>query len=384
MKEKTQIYLDNAASGMLDGRVLEAMLPYLTEYQGNPSSIHHHGRILRAAIEKARKTVADLLNCSPSEIVFTSGGTEADNYALKCAAHDYKVKQLISTSIEHHAVTHTLEQIAKEKNIPLVWLSVDSKGHIDLKELEKHLQNEPHSLVSLMHGNNEIGTLHPIQEIAQLTKFYGAIYHCDTVQTMGHFLFNTQSLEIDFMVGSAHKFYGPKGIGFLYRKADKNLSPLICGGSQERNQRAGTENVAGIVGLAKALELCYRDYNIYHEHLWKLKNTFKNELESLLSNIQWNGETSEDKSLPTVLNVTFPFEEDQMILLNLDMHGVSASGGSACTSGSNKGSHVLQGIGLKQSAIANSVRFSFGVQNTLEEIHQTIQILKNILELQNV
>ncbi len=383
MKERTQIYLDNAASGMLDGRVLEAMLPYLTEFQGNPSSVHYHGRLLRAALEKARKTVADLLNCSPSEIVFTSGGTEADNYALKCAANDYKVKQLISSPTEHHAVTHTLEQISKEKNIPLIWLSVDSKGNINLEELDKHLKNEPLSLISLMHGNNEIGTLHPINEIGRLAKSYGAIYHSDTVQTMGHFLFNTQNLEIDYLVGSAHKFYGPKGIGFLYRKADKPISPFICGGSQERNQRAGTENVAGIVGLAKALELCYRDHKIYHEHLWNLKNTFKTELQKILPNVSLNGEISEEKSLPTVLNVTFPFEEDQMILLNLDMHGVSASGGSACTSGSNKGSHVLHAIGLKESAISNSIRFSFGVQNTLEDIHQTIQILKNIFEFQN-
>lgn len=383
MKEKTQIYLDNAASGMLDGRVLEAMLPYLTDFQGNPSSIHYHGRVLRTAIEKARKTVADLLNCSPSEIVFTSGGTEADNYALKCAANDYQVKQLISSPTEHHAVIHTLEQIAKEKNIPLIWLSVDAKGNISLEELEQHLKKEPQSLVSLMHGNNEIATLHPIQAIGELVKSFGAIYHSDTVQTMGHFPLNTQNLPIDFLVGSAHKFYGPKGIGFLYRKADKPISPLICGGSQERNQRAGTENVAGIVGLAKALELCYRDHSLYHDHLWNLKSTFQKELQKILPNIQFNGETSPEKSLPTVLNVTFPFEQDQMILLNLDMHGVSASGGSACTSGSNKGSHVLQAIGLQENAISNSIRFSFGVQNTMEEIYQTIEVLKNILELQN-
>ncbi len=383
MTKQTFIYLDNAASGMLDGRVLEAMLPYLTEFQGNPSSIHHHGRVLRAAVEKARKTVADLLNCSPSEIVFTSGGTEADNYALKCAAKDYQIKQLISSPTEHHAVIHTLEQIAHEKHIPLIWLSVDNKGNINLDELENYLKKEPRSLVSLMHGNNEIGTLHPIETISNLVKTYGGIYHSDTVQTMGHFRFNTQNLNIDFMVGSAHKFYGPKGIGFLYRKADKTLSPLICGGSQERNQRAGTENVAGIIGLAKALELCYREYNNYHQHLWNLKNTFKQELQKVVPHVIFNGETSESYSLPTILNVTFPFEQDKMILLNLDMHGVSASGGSACTSGSNKGSHVLQAIGVKPNHIANSIRFSFGVQNTLDDIHKTIQIINEILELQN-
>lgn len=384
MNEFRQIYLDNAASGMLDGRVLEAMLPYLTEFQGNPSSIHQHGRILRAAIEKARKTVADLLNCSPSEIIFTSGGTEADNFALKCAANDYHAKQLISSPTEHHAVTHTLEQISKEKNIPLIWLTVDNKGNIDLQELEFHLQNEPNSLISLMHGNNEIGTLHPIEAIGNLAKSYGAIYHSDTVQTMGHFHFNTQQLPVDFLVGSAHKFYGPKGIGFLYRKSDKILNPLICGGSQERNQRAGTENVAGIVGLAKALEICYRDYSTYHAHLWNLKNTLQNELLKCFPNIIFNGETSEEKSLPTVLNVTFPYEEDKMLILNLDMHGVSASGGSACTSGANQGSHVLRAIQVNPKYAANSVRFSFGVQNTLDDIHYVIQVLKNIFELQNV
>jgi len=384
MTEKTHIYLDNAASGMLDGRVLEAMLPYLTDFQGNPSSVHHHGRILRAAIEKSRKTVADLLNGSPSEIIFTSGGTEADNFALKCAANDYSVKQLISSVTEHHAVSHTLEQIAKEKNIPLVLLAVDNKGNIDLNELEFHLKNEPKSLVSLMHGNNEIGTLHPIENIGNLVKSFGAIYHSDTVQTMGHFHFNTQTLPVDFLVGSAHKFYGPKGIGFLYRKADKTLSPLICGGFQERNQRAGTENVAGIVGLAKALELCYRDYATYHEHLWKLKTTFEQELLKLFPNVIINGETSKEKSLPTVINVTFPYEEDKMLLLNLDMHGISASGGSACTSGSVKGSHVLHAIGVNEKYLMNSIRFSFGIQNTLDDIYITINTLKNIFELQNV
>ncbi len=383
MTGNKQIYLDNAASGMLDGRVLEAMLPYFTEFQGNPSSIHYHGRILRAAIEKSRKTVADLLNCSPSEIIFTSGGTEADNFALKCGARDFQVKQLISSPTEHHAVIHTLEQISKEKNIPLVWLSVDNKGNIDLNELEDYLKKEPNSLVSLMHGNNEIGTLHPIETIGNIVKSYGGIYHSDTVQTMGHFSFNTQNLNVDFLVGSAHKFYGPKGIGFLYRKSDKTISPLICGGSQERNQRAGTENVAGIVGLAKALELCYRDHYIYHRHLWKLKNLFQSELLKLIPKIRFNGETSEEKSLPTVLNVTFPFKEDKMILLNLDMHGISASGGSACTSGSNKGSHVLHAIGVSENNIVNSIRFSFGVQNTEEDILNTIQTLKQILEFEN-
>lgn len=382
---KKQVYLDNAASSVLDKQVLEAMLPYLIEFQGNPSAIHSHGRVLRAAIEKARKTIAGLLNASPAEIVFTSGGTESDNFAIKCTAKKGNIRQIISCPTEHHAVIYTIESVSNEMNIPVVWLQPDENGNIDYSELERALEKEPRSLISLMHGNNEIGTLHDLQRIADLSKHYGAIFHSDTVQTMGHFPYNTQELHVDFLVGSAHKFYGPKGIGFLYRRSGREVPPLIEGGSQERNQRAGTENVAGIVGMAKALELCYQNYHSYHQHLLDLKKHFFETLKKELEDIEINGNEDFENTLPTVLNLRLPYQgEDSMWLFHLDMAGISASGGSACTSGSNKGSHVLNAIHKSPKHIAHSIRFSFGIQNTIDEIDYTVQMIKKIYSQQLV
>lgn len=382
---RKQVYLDNAASGILDKQVLEAMLPYLMEYQGNPSAIHSHGRVLRSAIEKARKTIAEILNAPPSEIIFTSGGTESDNYAIKCTAKKGNIRQIISCPTEHHAVIHTIETISHEMRIPVVWLQADDKGNIDYSELEKNLEKEPHSLISLMHGNNEIGTLHDIKRIGELAKHYGAIFHSDTVQTMGHFPFNMQELHVDFLVGSAHKFYGPKGVGFLYRRSGREAPPLIEGGSQERNQRAGTENVAGIVGMAKALELCYQNHQAYHQHLLSLKRHFFETLKKELEDVEINGEEDFENTLPTVLNVRLPYQgDDSMWLFHLDMLGISVSGGSACTSGSNKGSHVLNAIHKSPKHIANSIRFSFGIQNTIDEINYTIRMIKHIYSQQLV
>jgi cysteine desulfurase len=375
-----RVYLDNAASGIMHPEVLEAMLPYFAELQGNPSAIHSHGRVLRAAVEKSRRTIADLLHCSPSEIIFTSGGTESDNMSLKGAVESQGVTHIITSPIEHHAVIHCAEELEKCKGIKVSWLEVDEEGHANIEQLETLLQAGEKCLVSLMHGNNEIGTLHDIQKIAELCQHYQAIFHTDTVQTMGHYVFDLQKLPVHFLVGSAHKFYGPKGIGFLYRRSDVMIPPLICGGSQERNQRAGTENVACIVGMAKALELCMKNLDSYHNHLQNLKTTCKDLLTQHIPGVSFNGNVSETQSLPTVLNVCFPvLDEESMLLMNLDIHGISASGGSACTSGSNKGSHVLNGIGKTPSQISNSIRFSFGIQNTEEEIKYVVEKLREIL-----
>jgi len=375
-----RIYLDNAASGILQAEVLEAMLPYFTEFQGNPSAIHSHGRILRAAVEKSRKTIADFLHCSPAEIIFTSGGTEADNMALKGTVESQGITHLITSPIEHHAVTHCAEELEKNKQIKVSWLEVNSEGQANLEQLKSLLQAGGKCLVSLMHGNNEIGTLNDIQKIGELCQEYQAVFHTDTVQTMGHYAFDLQKLPAHFLVGSAHKFYGPKGVGFLYRRSEIQIPSLICGGSQERNQRAGTENVASIIGMAKALELCMKNLDSYHNHLQGLKTQLMQLLMEAIPGVCFNGNIDPEHSLPTVLNVCFPaLDEESMLLMNLDINGISASGGSACTSGSNKGSHVLNGIGKNASQISNSIRFSFGIQNTTEELQVVVEKLKEIL-----
>jgi cysteine desulfurase len=376
-----RVYFDNAASTPLAPEVLEAMMPYFTEIQGNPSSIHHHGRQVRAAVETARTTIAELIGASPSEIFFTGGGTEADNMAIRGSVSSFGLKHAISTEIEHHAVTHTLEYLEKEGKIRFHKLSTDRRGNIDLKQLEGLLAlNDSPSLVSLMHANNEIGTMINLQEIGDLCKKYKALFHSDTVQTMGHVAFNLRELPVHFVTGAAHKFNGPKGIGFLYVKEDIKIPAMITGGSQERNMRAGTENVPGIIGMAKALQMAYEHLEEKTSHLLKLKNYLKNRLESEIPGIQFNGETESENSLATVLNVRFPgIDEESMLLYSLDIYQISASGGSACTSGSNVGSHVLKGIGLSTVEAANSIRFSFGYQNNLSEIDYLIEKLKQIL-----
>ncbi|RYZ83467.1 MAG: cysteine desulfurase, partial [Moraxellaceae bacterium] len=261
-----RVYLDNAATTPLDKEVFDAMTPFMLEHFGNPSSIHTHGRQVRSAIENARKTIAGLINASPAEITFTSGGTEADNHAIYCTAKSLNLKHAITSPIEHHAVLHTMQELQKE-GVELSFVKLDEKGRVQLDHLEELLATKPRSIVSLMHANNEIGNLTDIEEAARICKKYDAVYHTDTVQTMGHYVHDVQKLKVDFLVGSAHKFHGPKGVGFLYTNADIRVKPLIYGGSQERNMRGGTENVYGIVGLAKALEIAYRDMADHERHI---------------------------------------------------------------------------------------------------------------------
>lgn len=374
-----KVYFDNAATTAMDDRVIDAMLPFMKSHFGNPSSVHSHGREVRTAIEKSRKKVAELLNASPSEIFFTSGGTEADNTALVCGIESHGISHAITSPVEHHAVLHTLEVLAKKGNIKLSILDVNDKGQIDLNQLEDVLKNHPKSLVSLMHANNEIGNLNDLDRIGGLAKEYDAFFHSDTVQTMGHYRHDLKELPVDALVAGGHKFHGPKGSGFLFVRKDKKIHPFIHGGAQERNMRGGTENVIGIIGVSKALELAYEDMTEHRAHIEKVKKYFIEKLIRELPGVEFNGLSSDmDKSLYTVLNVSLPPSESNrgMLLFNLDLEGISASGGSACSSGASVGSHVLRA--LNHNPERDSVRFSFSRFNSLEEVDYTVGKLKDL------
>ncbi|PTX22810.1 cysteine desulfurase [Pontibacter mucosus] len=363
-----RVYLDNAATTPLDKEVFDAMAPYMLEHFGNPSSIHSHGREVRAAIERARKTVAGLLNTSPAEVFFTSGGTEADNAALICTCRSLGIKHAITTKLEHHAVLHTMELLEKQEGVQLTYLRHDERGNLDLEHLEELLASQPQTLVSIMHANNEIGNLNDIEAIGEICKKYNAVFHSDTVQTMGHYKHDLQQLKANFIVGSAHKFHGPKGVGFLYCDAETKIQPLIQGGAQERNMRGGTENVYGIIGLAKALEIAYRDMGEHQTYIQSLKDRMIYKLREQMDDVSFNGMSEfGDKSLYTVLNVSLPASDiNEMLLFSLDIAKISASGGSACSSGANAGSHVLRALECDPNR--GSVRFSFSKYNTPEEV----------------
>ena len=373
------VYLDNAATTPMDDRVIEAMLPFMRGHFGNPSSVHSHGREVRTAIEKARKKVAELLQASPSEIFFTSGGTEADNTALVCGIESHGIQHAITSPLEHHAVLHTLEMLAKKGQVQLSLLEVNEKGEIDLAQLEELLKKNPKSLVSLMQGNNEIGNLNDLERIGQMTQAHGAFFHSDTVQTMGHYTHDLSTLPVDALVAGAHKFHGPKGVGFLYVRKDKKIHPFIHGGAQERNMRGGTENVIGIIGLAKALEISLEELAAHRSHIEKLKGYFIEKLDQEIPGIAFNGCSADlKKSLYTVLSVSLPPSEANrgMLLFHLDLEGISASGGSACSSGASVGSHVMRA--LQHPADRDVVRFSFSRFTTMEEIDYTLEKLKGL------
>jgi cysteine desulfurase len=374
-----RVYFDNAATTPLDKEVLAAMIPMMEQFFGNPSSTHGHGRTVKTHIEEARKQVAKLLNCTPGEIFFTSGGTEADNMAIRKSVECLEVKNIITSPIEHHAVLHTVEELHKEGKITMHLVKLLPDGHVDLADLERLLQENDHVLVSLMHANNELGNLLDIEKAGDLCEKYNALFHCDTVQTIGHYPFDLEKLKIHFLACAAHKFNGPKGIGFIYINHKIKLDPYITGGAQERNMRGGTENVYGIIGLAKALEIAYRDMEHEQQHIQELKTTMINRLRETIPGISFNGDV-EGRSLYTVLNVSFPPSAiGEMMLFKLDIAGISASGGSACSSGSNVGSHVLNAIGCDPARAA--VRFSFGKQNTREEVEYVISKLAEMLKL---
>ena len=374
-----KVYLDNAATTQIDKEVLKVMMPILKEGYGNPSSTHFFGRVSRSIVEKARKNVAKHLNCTPGEIFFTSGGTEADNIAIRSGMVDLGINHAITSRIEHHAVGHTLEDLASKGLIKLSYVDLDRKGNIVFSHLEELLKANRRSFVSLMHANNEIGNLLDIKAVGEMCKTYDSIFHSDTVQTIAHYNFDLQELPIHFLTGAAHKFHGPKGIGFLYINADISIKPFISGGGQERNMRAGTENVYGIAGLSKAMDVSYSNLKEHRTHIEMLKQHMINGLKNAIPDVEFNGESgSLEKSLYTVLNVRFPQTEiGEMLYYNLDILGIASSAGSACSSGSNLGSHVLKAIGKDMNR--PSLRFSFSKYNTIEEINYTVNQLKSLL-----
>ncbi|HQU99810.1 MAG: cysteine desulfurase [Bacteroidia bacterium] len=376
-----KVYLDNAATTPVHPDVVATMVPLLQNGFGNPSSIHAFGREIRSTIEQARKKIAQLINCSPGELFFTSGGTEANNMAIRCSIEQLHIKHAITSPTEHHAVLHTLEDLAHQGKIKLSLVKVDAQGNVDLNHLDELLQNNERSLVSLMHANNELGVVLPIEAVGQICKRYDALFHSDTVQTMGHYPFDMKQLQVHFINCAAHKFHGPKGVGFIYINSAIKIAPFITGGSQERNMRGGTENVYGIAGLAKALELAFADMESDTTYIRSLKDYMQSKLVETIPGIKFNGDISAN-SLYTVLNVSFPPADfAEMMLFNLDIKGIAASGGSACSSGSNVGSHVLGAIGVDPSRPC--VRFSFSKLNTKAEIDYTIEVLKGLYKNQS-
>lgn len=376
-----KVYFDNAATTPLDPEVFEVMKPYLLENYGNPSSIHAHGRVVKAAIEKARKQIADLLGAAPAEIFFTSGGTEANNHALQRVVETYHIKHAITSPLEHHAVLHTLEYLHKIGKIQVHAVNADHRGVLDLAHLDQLLKQHPGALVSLMHGNNEIGNINPVLEISEICVQNNALFHCDMVQTIGHFSHELSNSKIHFASGSAHKFHGPKGVGFLYINPEVQIPPLNHGGAQERNMRGGTENVAGIIGMAKALELATKHQEQHREHILRLKNRMIETFQDQIQDVKFNGLSADvENSLYTVLNVSLPPTDDNdMLLFNLDINQISASAGSACSSGTNVASHVL--AALNADPQRGAVRFSFSKYNKNEEVDYVVQKLAEIYQM---
>jgi len=372
-----RIYFDNAATTALDPKVLEAMLPFLTEKFGNPSSIYSYGRESKMGIEAARKTVAKILGTKPGNIFFTSGGTESTNTAITAAVRDLGVQRIITSPIEHHATLHTVEYFAT-RGIKAEYVSILPNGHVDLASLEALLAAEQvPTLVTLMHANNEIGNLLPIKEVGELCREYNAYFHCDTVQTVGHYPLNFSELHLHFANGAGHKFHGPKGVGILYIADEVQIKPLINGGGQERNMRAGTENIYGIVGFAKALEMATETHEQDAAHIHGLKMYMAEQLKAAFPEVSFNGDW-DGNSLYTVLSVSFPkSDKTEMLLMSLDMEGICVSGGSACSSGASLGSHVIRCI--RKDADVVPIRFSFCKHNTRAEVDQVVAVLKKIL-----
>jgi cysteine desulfurase len=373
-----RIYFDNAATTGLDAQVLEVMMPYLTEKFGNPSSIYSYGRESRLAIENARKSVARILNAHPAEVFFTSGGTESSNTAITAAVRDLGCTHIVTSPLEHHATLHTVEHLHKRGEASLSYVRVLPNGHIDQEDLEQQLAASPgKTLVTLMHANNEIGNILDIQSVGELCKSYGAIFHSDTVQTVGHFPFDLRNTPVHFITGASHKFHGPKGVGLLYINENVRIHPYIHGGAQERNMRAGTENVYGIVGFARALELATAGYEADSAYIKSLKVYMMEQLKRQLRGIFFNGDPL-GRSLYTVLSVSFPkTEKSEMLLFNLDIHHICASGGSACTSGAEQGSHVIRAINNNPNQV--TVRFSFSKHNTREQVDVVAAKLKELI-----
>ena len=374
------IYLDNAATTKIDEQVLETMYTSMQENYGNPSSMHQYGRKAKSAVETARKNIANHFNVSASEIIFTAGGTEADNLILHNAVFNLGVKRIITSKIEHHAVLHTVDYLKETYNIKVEFVKVNELGSIDLMDLETILNNSKEkTLVSLMYVNNEIGNILDVDAVSSLCKKHKALFHSDSVQAIAHYNIDLQKTPIDFLVASAHKFHGPKGVGFAYFKKGFGILPMLHGGNQEKGARSSTENVHAILGMEKALEIAYSNLKDDCSYIENLKNYFISELKSISSDISFNGLSSNfNKSSYNILSVRFPIE-NTMLLFSLDLAGIAVSGGSACQSGSNKGSHVLSEILSEKESDKTSIRFSFSKYTTKQDIDLTITKIKELL-----
>ncbi|WP_026935343.1 cysteine desulfurase family protein [Christiangramia echinicola] len=378
------VYFDSAATTQLRDEVVEKMTSVLKENYGNPSSTHSFGRSSKSLIEQARKTVAGILNVKASEIVFTSGGTEADNLALNSAVRDLGVQRIITSRIEHHAVLYTVNQLQECFDVEIEYVNIDEKGNVDLQDLEDRLKgSDKKTLVSLMHVNNEIGNMLDLKKTAELIKSYNALFHSDTVQSIGHFNLDLNEIPVDFTAVSAHKFHGPKGAGFAFVRRNSGLKPLIFGGEQERGHRAGTEGVHNIVGLEESLKLAYENLDQEKEYISSLKKHFIESLKKEIPGVKFNGSCEDfDKSTYTLINVCLPVTQEKalMLLFQLDLKGIACSKGSACQSGSDQGSHVLNAFLNEEDKKKPSLRFSFSRYNSKEEIDYVVKTLKDFIE----
>lgn len=378
------VYFDSAATTQLRPEVIKRITEVMQNNFGNPSSTHAYGRSSKSLIENARKTVADQLGVTAAEIVFTSGGTEADNLILNSCVRDLGVQRIITTKIEHHAILHTVEELHKHYNIEVVYLKVNSCGEIDFDQLEDILKDtSKKTLISLMHINNEIGTKLDIDNVAVIAKKYQALFHSDTVQSIGHYEIDLSKTPVDFIVAAAHKFHGPKGVGFAFIRKNTGLQSLIFGGQQERGLRAGTEPVHNIAGLETAFKAAYENLDNEREYIQNLKDYFIEVLKREIPDIKFNG-ACQDKTLSTytLLNVCLPVSQEKalMLLFQLDLKGIACSKGSACQSGSDKGSHVLNEILDEQDLKKPSIRFSLSSFNTKDEVDYVVQVLKEFIQ----
>ena len=377
-----KVYFDNAATTQVRDEVVDEISNVLKNCFGNPSSTHSFGRSAKSYIETSRKSVAKILNCEPGEIIFNSGGTESDNSILKCAIKDLGIKHIISSKIEHHAVTHTLDEL-KSQNVKVHYVKLKENGNIDIKDLEYLLSiNTDPKLVTLMYINNEIGNILDINSVSNLCQKYNALFHSDAVQAVGHYPIDLKSLKIDFLSSAGHKFHGPKGVGFTYINKSTKIKSFICGGPQERGLRAGTESVHNIVGMTKALEIADKNMEKETQYVRSIKKYMIDNLSNLFSDIHFNGESGNmSNSTYTVLNVCFPISNDKAAMLDfqLDLKGIACSKGSACQSGSSEGSHVLSEIQNDSQKKLPSVRFSFSHNNTKEEVDYLMETLKEFI-----
>ncbi|WP_323789710.1 cysteine desulfurase family protein [Psychroserpens sp.] len=378
----TTVYLDNAATTQLRDEVINRMSENMKNYFGNPSSTHSYGRQSKSIIENCRKSIASHFKVSASEIVFTSGGTEADNLILRSAVRDLGVKEIITSKIEHHAILHTVEALEVEFGIQVTYVNLNANGHIDYVQLEQLLNSNTKQLVSLMHINNEIGNKLDIALVANLCKRNNVLFHSDTVQSVGHYQLDLENIPIDFLAASAHKFHGPKGVGFAFIRKNSGIKGSILGGEQERGFRAGTEAIHNIVGLDEALKLSYNNLETERDYILGIKTYFIEKLEAMFPNVFFNGSCSDiENSTYTLINVCLPIAQEKASLLQfqLDLKGIACSKGSACQSGSSQNSHVLSQILDEEHLKRPSVRFSFSTFNTKADIDYVIEVLKEFV-----